>query len=84
MARRHPSPPRFEALGKPAPALFELARARLAGAARVVMIGDQLETDIAGARATGLDAALVAGVSTWRAGAAPPELAPHWLLDDLR
>ncbi|MBE7454137.1 MAG: HAD-IA family hydrolase [Kofleriaceae bacterium] len=44
-------------LGKPAPALFELARAGVGGDARLVMVGDQLETDIAGARAAGLDAA---------------------------
>jgi ribonucleotide monophosphatase NagD (HAD superfamily) len=35
------------------------------GTTRVVMIGDQLETDIAGARAAGIDAALLAGVSRW-------------------
>jgi ribonucleotide monophosphatase NagD (HAD superfamily) len=83
LARRYPDAPQFVALGKPAPALFALGRSRLGDAARVVMVGDQLETDIAGARAAGLDAALVAGVSVWRDGAAPPALAPHWLLADL-
>lgn len=83
LARRYPAPPRFTALGKPHPALFAHGRARLGPVARVVMIGDQLETDVAGARAAGLDAALVAGVSVWRAGAAPPERAPTWLLPDL-
>ena len=34
------------------------------------MIGDQLETDIAGARAAGIDAALLAGVSRWDPAAA--------------
>lgn len=47
------------------------------------MIGDQLETDVAGARACGLDAALVTGVSVWRDGAAPDDRAPQWLLDAL-
>lgn len=84
LARRYPAPPRFTSLGKPHPALFAHGRGRLGPAARVVMIGDQLETDVAGARAAGLDAALVAGVSVWRAGAAPPERAPTWLLPDLR
>jgi ribonucleotide monophosphatase NagD (HAD superfamily) len=51
--------------------------------ARLLMIGDQLETDIAGARDAGLDAALVTGVSRWRDGAVPPDAAPHWLLADL-
>ncbi len=83
LARRYPAPPRFVALGKPAPALFALGQARLGGAARVVMIGDSLETDIAGARAAGLDAALVAGVSVWHDGAVPDDRAPHWLLPDL-
>ncbi len=83
LAWRYPSPPRFTALGKPHPALFAHGRRRLGAVARVIMIGDQLETDVAGARAAGLDAALVAGVSVWRDGAAPPERAPTWLLPDL-
>ena len=83
LARRYPAPPRFDVLGKPAPALFRLGHARLATAGAVVMIGDSLETDIAGARAAGLDAALVTGVSVWRDGAAPADRAPHWLLADL-
>jgi HAD superfamily hydrolase (TIGR01450 family) len=70
---------RFDHLGKPAPHLFAEARRRL-GVARVVMIGDQLETDIAGAHAAGIDAALVAGVSRWRPGAA---IAPTYLLEGL-
>jgi glycerol-1-phosphatase len=65
LARRFPARRlRFDHLGKPAPHLFSEARRRLADA-RVVMIGDQLETDIAGARAAGIDAALLAGVSRW-------------------
>jgi 4-nitrophenyl phosphatase len=82
LRRLHADAPRFAYLGKPAPALFELARAGLDGA-RLLMIGDQLETDIAGARAAGIDAALVTGVSRWRDGAVPAALAPHWLLDGL-
>jgi HAD superfamily hydrolase (TIGR01450 family) len=62
---------RFEPLGKPAPHLFAEAQRRLGGA-HLVMIGDQLETDIAGARAAGIDAALLAGVSHWEPPAAPP------------
>lgn len=80
--RRHPDAAGFVHLGKPHPALFELARARLPGVGRLLMIGDQLETDIAGAHAAGLDAALVTGVSRWRAGATD-HVAPRWLLDDL-
>jgi len=58
------------------------------------MIGDQLETDIAGARAAGCDAALLAGVSRWPAlerdaftlapgGEVHAPVAPTWLLDKL-
>ncbi|HWO26163.1 MAG TPA: HAD hydrolase-like protein [Kofleriaceae bacterium] len=67
LARRFPAaPPVFDRLGKPAPHLFLEAAARLAvPPARLVMIGDQLETDVAGARAAGIDAALLAGVSRW-------------------
>jgi ribonucleotide monophosphatase NagD (HAD superfamily) len=70
---------RFDQLGKPEPHLFAEAQRRL-GTTRVVMIGDQLETDIAGARAAGIDAALLAGVSRWderdrvRSGIAPTYL----------
>ena len=58
LARRYPAPPRFVALGKPQPAIFEEARRRVGGG-RLLMVGDSLETDVAGARAVGLDAALV-------------------------
>ncbi len=51
--------------GKPAPALFELARRRL-GAPKeaTLVVGDRLETDIAGGQAAGMPCALVlSGVS---------------------
>jgi 4-nitrophenyl phosphatase len=52
--------------GKPAPYLFELARTRL-GTSKVqtLVVGDRLETDIAGGQAAGMPTALVlSGVST--------------------
>jgi HAD superfamily hydrolase (TIGR01459 family) len=71
--------PRFAPLGKPAPDLYLTALARANGG-RAVMIGDQLETDIAGAVAAGIDAALVTtGVSALPA-ALPPQLCPTWQL----
>lgn len=82
LARRYPAPLRFTALGKPEPAIFAEACRRL-GCARALMLGDQLETDVAGARAAGLDAALVEGVSVWRDGAAPADRAPRWLIAGL-
>ena len=69
----------FAALGKPRPAMFEEARRRL-GVARPLMVGDQLETDIAGALAAGIDAVLVDGVSRWTDAAA---IQPTWLLPSL-
>jgi glycerol-1-phosphatase len=58
-----PRTPRFSRLGKPAPHLYHEALRRLP-AGRAVMVGDQLETDIRGAIAAGLDSVLVAtGVS---------------------
>lgn len=50
----------FTILGKPMPALFEEAAHR-AGTRNAVMIGDQIETDIRGAHAFGIDSALVTG-----------------------
>lgn len=79
---RHPGEgPRFRRLGKPHPAVFEAAMARL-GTRDAVMIGDQLVTDVAGARRAGLTAALLAegvgGKST------SPDLTPHFHLASLR
>lgn len=79
LARRFRAAPLvFDRLGKPEPHLFLEAAARLGvPPARLVMIGDQLETDIAGARAAGIDAALLAGVSRWEPDA---PVAPTYLL----
>jgi len=66
----------FARLGKPEPHLFREGVRRL-GTSKLVMIGDQLETDIAGARAAGVDSALLAGVSRWHARSA---IAPTYLL----
>lgn len=58
---------RFVGLGKPNAAIFERAR-DLAQTDDLVMIGDQLQTDIAGAQAAGIDSALIdTGISQWRA-----------------
>ncbi len=50
----------FVRLGKPHGALFEEA-ARRCGSRDMLMIGDQAETDIRGARAFGIDSALLGG-----------------------
>ena len=61
-------------------AVFDRACARF-GTRRLLMVGDQLETDVAGATAAGLDAALVENVSRWTPGRAGPT--PTWLLAGL-
>jgi HAD superfamily hydrolase (TIGR01450 family) len=76
--------PRFRALGKPHPPMFEEALFR-AGTRRVVMVGDQLETDIRGARRAGLESALcLDGVSRLGDAAPAGEDRPTWVLDSLR
>lgn len=72
---------RFDRLGKPAPQLLHAAASHLGLAReRVVMIGDQLETDVAGALAAGIDVALLSGVSRW--DPASP-IVPTYLLESL-
>ena len=82
VARRFPARPlKFAHLGKPEPHLFQTAAERLGlPASRLVMIGDQLETDIAGARAAGLSAALLTGVSRWTDARGVATVAPTHLL----
>jgi HAD superfamily hydrolase (TIGR01450 family) len=62
LALRYPQRPdlRFARLGKPGPALFAEAERR-AGTRDLVMLGDQLETDILGANRYGIDSVLVGG-----------------------
>ncbi len=83
LARRYGDSPacRFTRLGKPHPALFQEA-VRCSGSRNPVMIGDQLETDIAGAQASGIASALLAGgVSRGISPADGPR--PTWLLPSL-
>jgi glycerol-1-phosphatase len=57
-----------EVAGKPDKPLFEAALER-AGTRRAAVIGDRIETDIAGARAAGLD-----GILVWTGAASPADL----------
>lgn len=62
LADRLPIEPQF--FGKPHPAIFSAARARIDGTldpARVLMVGDSLHTDILGAKTAGIASALVTG-----------------------
>ena len=74
---------RFARLGKPHAAIFE-ETVRRSGTRNMVMIGDQLETDIRGARAFGLDAALVTtGVTQSRLDGIPDAIRPTYRLRSL-
>ena len=85
LARRFPAMAlRFAHLGKPERHLFLGAAQRLGLApGRLVMIGDQLETDIAGARSAGVATALLAGVTSWEHARHAAPFAPQFLLDAL-
>ena len=73
--------PGFDRLGKPNPPIFEEAIRRIGGG-RVVMVGDQLATDIAGANRCGIDSVLV---GTGLAGAVDAEepVQPTWWMSSL-
>ena len=86
LQQRYPLRPelRFVRLGKPHAAIFEEARNR-SGTGDMVMIGDQLETDIQGALNFGLDSVLI---GTGVAGANPHRvdgaIEPTYYMDGLR
>jgi glycerol-1-phosphatase len=71
-------------VGKPQPGLF-LAAAKDAGATGTLVVGDRLDTDIAGAHRAGMDSLLVlTGVATAaEAAAAGPEQIPTYVATDL-
>jgi len=87
LARRFPAANLvFDRLGKPEPHLFTEAAQQLGlPPDQLVMIGDQIETDIAGAAAAGCDSALLAGaISRWEDSlAAHARATPTWLLEQL-
>jgi HAD superfamily hydrolase (TIGR01450 family) len=85
LARRFPGHAlRFVHLGKPEPLLFTTAAQQLGlPPDRLVMIGDQLETDIAGARAAGCACALLGGVSSWEHARATATVIPDYVLSSL-
>jgi len=82
---RYPGRPslRFARLGKPHAAIFQEALGR-SGTKDMVMIGDQLETDIRGAKAFGLDSVLVdTGITDTTAAATPDQPRPTYLLHSI-
>lgn len=73
-----------DSAGKPSPRMYDLAVER-SGASRVLVVGDRLDTDLAGARAGGYPGLhVLTGVSTARDDVlAEPRLRPHLIGADL-
>lgn len=73
-----------QAAGKPGPAMFELAKKNL-GADRPLVVGDRLDTDIAGGVAAGMDTLhVLTGVSGPHALiGAPAEQRPTFIAEDM-
>ena len=74
---------RFDRLGKPYPAIFDKAL-RISGTKNMVMIGDQIETDIRGARDFGLDSALVGTGVIPDMARIPKDLQPTYFVKSLK
>lgn len=72
-----------EVVGKPFAPVFEAARDR-AGATTPLVVGDRLDTDIAGAERLGWDSLLVLTGVTSREEAEASPIKPTFLADDLR
>lgn len=81
-ARLSSEAPEFTKLGKPYPRIYEEAIKR-AGTRNLLMVGDQLETDIRGAEGVGIDSVLVGTgmipLETWVPKPTDPR--PTYLLD---
>lgn len=86
LAQRYPRGgyPRFDRLGKPHPTVFTEALGR-SGTRDMVMIGDQLSTDIRGANDFGIDSVLVgSGVTASMASADCPGDVPTYFMDTIK
>ncbi len=75
---------RFDRLGKPHRAIFEEAFRR-SGTMDMVMVGDQLETDIRGANAFGIESVLVStGITVGTSNSLPKSLRPTYYTSSLK
>jgi HAD superfamily hydrolase (TIGR01450 family) len=74
---------RARSVGKPEAQLFLTALDRLGADARTLVVGDRLDADVAGARAAGLDAALVLTGATSAAMADDADPAPAFVAQSL-
>ena len=84
LGQRYPQErPTFARLGKPFGPMFREVKRR-AGDPTMVMVGDQIETDIIGARSAGIDAVLVdTGIANWEHTMVEPAWAPTYRLTSL-
>ena len=69
--------------GKPEPYIFELARSLLPDSHRVAIVGDNLDSDIAGGKGAGLTTILVLTGTSSQADVATAGIQPDVLLPDL-
>lgn len=74
--------PRFTPLGKPTAMIFEAALSTL-GTRDAVMLGDQLHTDVAGAKGAGLASALLLTGLTSRDALQRSEIQPSYVLESM-
>jgi glycerol-1-phosphatase len=74
---------RAEVIGKPEAVMFELARQTLSGCERIGVVGDNLSSDIAGAKRAGLAAILVLTGGTSRADLDEADVRPDVILETI-
>lgn len=74
---------RAEIGGKPERHLFDVARERLAGGARVAMVGDRVSSDVEGGRRAGLETVLVLSGATSREEAEAASPRPDHVIESL-
>ncbi|MCA9999207.1 MAG: HAD-IIA family hydrolase [Anaerolineales bacterium] len=72
-------------IGKPGPLIFQMAMEKLGGTPQnTAMVGDRLETDIAGGKAAGIQTILVlSGISQRDDVAQASDLQPDYIFDDI-
>jgi HAD superfamily hydrolase (TIGR01450 family) len=71
-------------VGKPSPIMYEAALERLTPGSSILAVGDNLEVDVAGGAAAGLDTALVLTGATSAAEAEAADPAPTHLAPSIR
>lgn len=79
---------KFAKLGKPYEPMFNAIKGRLADHGNVAFVGDQLQTDIAGANTAGLGSVLMGtGITSWSSpcdfAGMPESLTPKFLLESM-